>query len=233
MPNTFASDADQSPWRRRFDAIYVALRQRITTLEYAPGVRLDVDRLSQEFGVSRTPVRNVLQRLETEGLVRTRHGVGTIVAPVDLKEWRQAMMLRIELASLIGRLKPCRITPELAGVTREAFHTAERLPDERDPVSFAKIDMQAHAAVCRVVGNDILRRVHDEMYFRTARMRILFLRDQSWTREVLLLARDLGRLHEAMETGHAEGVGTAVRASLLELLVRMEPQLAAQRSRKT
>ncbi len=65
--------------RERADRIYRILRDRICLLEYAPGSLISEEELAQEFEVSRTPVRRVLGRLESEGLVQSVHGVGTLV----------------------------------------------------------------------------------------------------------------------------------------------------------
>ena len=70
--------ADSSPWRVRFRAIYEDLRKKIILLDFPPGTRLDVEALAREHDVSRTPIRTVIQRLESEGLAITRHGVGTV-----------------------------------------------------------------------------------------------------------------------------------------------------------
>ena len=78
-----------SPSRERFERIYRTLRDRICLLEYPPGARLSEEELAEEFAISRTPVRRVLGRLESEGLIEARHGVGTIVTDVELEELAQ------------------------------------------------------------------------------------------------------------------------------------------------
>lgn len=227
LPSTFSSSEDQSPWRRRFDSIYQALRARITTLEYAPGARLDIDALSSEFGVSRTPVRNVLQRLDPEGLVRTRHGVGTIVAPLDLDDIHQAIRLRIELASLIGKFSP----DSVAAITAQKLHQVSldvaQLHGAIDPVLFAETDMRVHEAICTMVANPLLRRIYDEMYFRTARLRTCVLPDQAWSHEVSALARDIELILDAMERNDFDGVAALVGNSVHETFARVEGAVRA------
>src|SRR5690606_4509453 len=92
--------------RERFDRIYKALRMRICLLDYPPGERLREEDLAEEFGVSRTPIRRVLVKLEAEGLLRSIHGVGTIVTDIDVDELEQVYQLRVELAEMIGKLSP-------------------------------------------------------------------------------------------------------------------------------
>ena len=100
--------------RERFERIYRILRDRICLLEYAPGSHLSEEELAQEFEISRTPVRRVLARLESEGLVQSVHGVGTIVTDVDIEELQQVYHLRMELAELIGKLCPIVRAPPRA-----------------------------------------------------------------------------------------------------------------------
>jgi DNA-binding GntR family transcriptional regulator len=84
--------------RERFERIYKTIRDRICLLEYEPGARLAEEELAREFEVSRTPIRRVLARLEGEGLLESRHGVGTFVTDVDLDALGQVFQLRMELA---------------------------------------------------------------------------------------------------------------------------------------
>ena len=109
-----AHDVDEpraSAARERFDRLYTTLRDRICLLEYPPGTRLSEEALAEEFGVSRTPLRRVLGWLESQGLLQSVQGVGTIVTDVDIEELTQVYQLRMELAELLGKLSP--ILPEL------------------------------------------------------------------------------------------------------------------------
>ena len=84
---SFPAEIDDRPLpqvRERFERMYKAIRDRICLLEYEPGARLSEEELAREFGVSRTPLRRVLSRLESEGLLESRHGVGTFVTDVDI-----------------------------------------------------------------------------------------------------------------------------------------------------
>jgi DNA-binding GntR family transcriptional regulator len=115
----FVADTAERPVsvsRGRFERIYRTIRDRICLIEYEPGARLAEEELAREFGVSRTPLRRVLSRLEVEGLLESRHGVGTFVIDVELEELVPVYKLRMELAGLIGKLEPVPRTP--ADLTR-------------------------------------------------------------------------------------------------------------------
>ena len=82
--------------------IYESMRQRIAIRHYPPGAWLKEQEIAAEFGVSRTPVRQALQQLETEGLVEIKNGVGVRVTEVDDAALDQIYLLRLELVALIG-----------------------------------------------------------------------------------------------------------------------------------
>src|SRR5437762_504666 len=100
-----------SPARERFEQLYRTIRDRICLFDYPPGGRLSEEELAEEFSVSRTPVRRVLARLEADGLIEARHGVGNFVTSVQVDELTQLYQLRMELAVLMGRLSPIPRSP--------------------------------------------------------------------------------------------------------------------------
>src|SRR5262245_15473719 len=88
------------------EEIHGTIRDRICLLEYEPGSLLREAALATEFGVSRTPIREILQKLAQEGLVESRNGVGTLVKPLDFKEIEDIYEMRLRIAPLIGELSP-------------------------------------------------------------------------------------------------------------------------------
>ncbi|MEM8689161.1 MAG: winged helix-turn-helix domain-containing protein [Pseudomonadota bacterium] len=71
--------------KQRAKQIYEELRERICLLDYKPGEIIKERDLADEFGVSRTPLRRVLQMLENDGLIQSKQGHGTVVAEIDLQ----------------------------------------------------------------------------------------------------------------------------------------------------
>src|SRR6266404_2003907 len=127
--------------RERFDRIYKSSRDRICLLEYEPGTRLAEEELAQEFGVSRTPIRSVLSRLEGVGLLPSRHGAGTFVTDVDIEALTQVFQLRMELAVLLGKLDPIARSPEDIDRVRSLLGRCHALTGELDPREFARLNM--------------------------------------------------------------------------------------------
>jgi DNA-binding GntR family transcriptional regulator len=149
--------------------IHALLRDRICLLDYRPGCILREHDLAAEFGVSRTPIREALQRLAIEGLVEIRNGVGTIVTLLDLDELHDIYRLRTEMAVLLGRmgLRPCMPADieNLEGLLKEA----EQLKTSYSVGKYWDINHQLHFVISDLILNRTLRELWNSLYFKTAR----------------------------------------------------------------
>jgi len=214
--------------RERFNTIYLTLRDRICLLDYAPGTRLGEEELAREFGVSRTPLRRVLSRLESEGLVESRHGVGTFVTTADLPSLIQTYRLRMELAPLIGKLDP--IAPDGAALDRiralmDACDAARQAPDPRE---FARMNMLFFQQVVEIIGNQPLREITERLYYLTHRIWLTFMPQLNLAAETDAFLREMTDTLAALEMGDLEAVGYIRRNHISMSLRRMttfEPQV--------
>lgn len=222
----WGDDAADTPSRRRFRAIHRLLRQRITLLEYPPGMRLDIDRLAAELNVSRTPIRSVLLQLEFEGLVSTRHGVGTSVIAVDTAHLREAVEMRLQLAELIGELDPLPAGPGAIRMLEEALAACDSLRHAPDYRKFAETDILLHEAICSVIGSSLLKKTYNELYYRTARMWFHFLPKLDWAQEVTIFASDIDQTLGAMRRGDTRAVGFLVRNAVSAAAIRLDSLIA-------
>src|SRR5690606_6684711 len=155
---------------RDFTSIYETLRERVALMDYAPGSLLSENRLAQEFGVSRTPIRTVLQRLEFDGLVSVVRGVGTVVAPIDTMYLKQVYALRLKLLDVIAELgvKPAAVDEVRELKELHAAVLAMEEPGARR--EFARAYLRFDAAVTRAIGNEPLREIADRLFYLTARV---------------------------------------------------------------
>lgn len=94
------------------DAILDQLRREIITLERAPGAMLDEASLCSEFDISRTPMREILRRLDGEGYVQVRENRGAIVSPMDMQSMRQFFLTAPMIYASISRLAAEHARPE-------------------------------------------------------------------------------------------------------------------------
>lgn len=86
------------------EEVYQRLQQQIITLALAPGQKLNDQELAEAFGVSRTPVREALKKLEEEGLVVAKRGSRTNVTMLDATKARQTFPIFATLHALAARL---------------------------------------------------------------------------------------------------------------------------------
>lgn len=180
--------------------VFRALRESICTLEKPFGTVLREVELAEEFGVSRTPVRQALHQLAAIGLVETRNGVGTIVTAGDPETLEDIYRLRIQLTGLIGQFatKPC---PEKAARTMRALHAkVVDLEPARSPLDFWKLNERRHKIVTGIVENQELRALHHLYYFKVAPFWFrLFLENPE--REFAYLVREVQETAYWMEQG--------------------------------
>ena len=225
--NTDLDDKPKSQARERFDAIYVALRDRICLLDYAPGARLGEEDLAQEFGVSRTPLRRVLSRLESEGLLETRQGVGTFVTTFDMEGLRATYRLRLELASLIGRLDPLPPTPESLTRIRAMIARLEAMSGP-DPRNMAQLFLDFYQETHALIGNPPLREITERLYFLTHRIYLTLMPRMDHEAEAEVFRREMAETLAAMEIGDTEAVGLIRRTHISLCLRRMALAVAQE-----
>ncbi len=198
-----------SPARNRFVALHGLLRARICLLQYPPGSVLAEEQLAAEFGVSRTPIRRVLAHLEADGLVETRHGVGTVVTDPDLDTLRQIYQLRMRLAELIGELEPlARLQSDLdrVSVILRGLDDLSRQPAP-DAAAFAKLNMAFTDELMAAIGNNALREVSARLYYQTARLVLKRIGQLDLLQEIETFRQEVRDILAAMERGDMRAVG--------------------------
>lgn len=123
---------------------YSLILQAIDDGTYKPGDRLVESELADRFGVSRTPVREALQRLETQSLL-TRDGRSLIVASLDHNQLAELYTVRAELEGLAARLAAKHATVEEVRVLRDMV--AEDLNLVNDPKALSRANKRFHKQI--------------------------------------------------------------------------------------
>lgn len=222
MTSRPANDSAERPTaRERFEHIYRILRDRICLLDYSPGARLSEEELANEFAISRTPVRRVLVRLESEGLVEACHGVGTIVTDPDIEELAQVYHLRLELAQLIGKLSPIPWTEadleRLRALIRRCGADMHR-PDQR---AFLRLNMDFFQTVNMMTGNQPLREINERLYFQVSRVVLKLMPRLGLVEEYAAFRREMEEVLAAAEIGDWDSIGHIRRAHISMSFRRM------------
>ncbi|MCU0911340.1 MAG: GntR family transcriptional regulator [Rhodobacteraceae bacterium] len=209
--------------RNRFERMHDEIRTRIVLLDYAPGERLSEEALAAEFGISRTPLRRVLARLESEGLLQSVHGVGTFVTDVDIAELAQTYRLRLELAELTGKLDPVPPDDALWEDFRALSARSKALIAAPDPRRFAQLNMDFFLALLRLTANEPLREISERLYFQTTRiwLKSVFASLIDLTDEVLVFDREIEDILRALRIGDLHAAALIQRAHISMSFERM------------
>ncbi|EFL22212.1 GntR-family transcriptional regulator [Streptomyces himastatinicus ATCC 53653] len=195
------------PLRER---VYEALLELITTRALRPGQHLVESELASQLGVSRQPVREALQRLNTEGWVDLRPAQGAFVHEPTEEEADQLLTVRTLLEAEAARLAAAGAGPEGVAALEEVCATGERAVLDDDVDGAVAANAEFHATVMALAGNavlaDLAAQVHRRVrwyYTPVARQR----GKQSWIEHRELIAaiarRDERRATEIMRA-HTE-----------------------------
>ncbi len=149
--------------------IYNELKRRIIELEYKPGATIVEKLLTEEFGVSRTPVREAIIKLSQNGLLEQIPRVGTFVTKIDLLSVKHAYEVKKNLEGLAAELAAQRAnSSEIA----ELFAIVERfkhyniVEDYKDCI---RDDQRFHQVTRVAAGNPMLVEILDSLNIKTAR----------------------------------------------------------------
>ena len=156
------------------DDVYESLRRAIVDGTFAPGERLKDPQLEEWLGVSRTPIREALLRLERAGLVITQPGRATTVAPFDLTSTISAQQVAAAMHELAAQLA----VPTITGAHIEAMVTANAAfalaLDELDADAAMDADHAFHSVFVEASGNRLIEDVLEHttpVLHRVERMR--------------------------------------------------------------
>ncbi|HJW75315.1 MAG TPA: GntR family transcriptional regulator [Thermoleophilia bacterium] len=146
--------------------IYESLHRRIVTNEFLPGLPISENEIATHYGVSRTPVREALRRLEQDRLVtRGRGGRGYNVRVFDLDEMDEVYEVRIALEELALRTLAARLTPQLE---ESLWHVWRTTPETGTPQEALAGDEHFHRALAEAAGNrallEFLERVNHRIH---------------------------------------------------------------------
>ena len=162
----------KTPHVSRADEVYEQLKRDVAEFNLVPGDRFTENEISERLGVSRTPVRQALFRLQQEGYVEVLFRSGWRVLPFDFDQFEQLYDLRMVLETTAAH----RLCEDGQRVDRELLEklnaiwlvpAAER---SSDTVQVAQWDEEFHCALVAAAGNAEMARVHRDV---TDRIRII------------------------------------------------------------
>ena len=180
------------------DVVFNTLRQAILRGELKPGTRLMEIQLANKLGVSRTPIREAIRKLELEGLVLMTPRKGAEVAEITEKNMLDVLEVRKALDELATELACDRITSRQLEELKAAEHVFEDAIDTGDITKIAEADVVFHDVIFAATDNkrlvNLLSNLREQMY----RYRIEYLKNPKYHSK---LVSEHKQLIEAIENG--------------------------------
>lgn len=167
------------------DVVFNTLRQAILKGELKPGERLMEIALAERLGVSRTPIREAMRKLELEGLVVMIPRRGAQVANITEKDLNDVLEVRIALENVAIEKACKRMSEEQMGQLMFAAKEFERTTTEGNLVKLAEADVAFHEIIYKASDNVRLIQVLNNLREQIYRYRVEYLKDEE-TRNLLV-----------------------------------------------
>ena len=201
------------PRRSRADDVYDQLKRDVAAFQLVPGDRFTEHEICERLGVSRTPVRQALFRLQQERFVEVLFRSGWRVLPFDFEQFEQLYDLRMVLeTAAVNRICDDGRRVDRAQLARLAevwlVPAAER---SSDAVQVAQLDEQFHCALVAAAGNAEMARVHRDV---TERIRIV--RRLDFTKQLRIDAtyEEHAKILRAVQRKRGDAATTLLRAHI-------------------
>ncbi|PLC42105.1 GntR family transcriptional regulator [Ralstonia pickettii] len=207
--------------------VYLSLRERIVEMELLPGTRIVEKDLAEEFGTSRTPVHEAVQRLAEEGLIDVQARVGTFVSRIPLNTLEEAMLVRSALEVAIIEKAAERMTPEGIHKLNVELERQAQCVREGNRRGFFRTDEAFHATLAELSGYPGVWQIILEVKTQIDRYRLLTLPLEGRMTEVLAEHR---AVIDALASNNPKSAVRAMREHLdhvlpvLEITRRQRPE---------
>ena len=149
--------------RPLYEDVAERLREQIFAHELAPGSWLDEQSLALAFGISRTPMREAIKVLASEGLVTTKMNKGAYVTQVDRQDLEQIFTVLSLLEGQAAKETAIRATEEQLTKLDDLHHRLEKAAADRDLEQFFEINVRFHDLIQEIAGNKWMNGVINDL----------------------------------------------------------------------
>ncbi|NGN68495.1 GntR family transcriptional regulator [Streptomyces sp. A7024] len=220
MPAPAPAPIKRAPAAER---VYAHVKEAVLDRRYEGGMLLTEGELAEAVGVSRTPVREALLRLEAEGLLRLYPKKGALVLPVSAQEIADVVETRL----LVEEHATRKVMPAPAALLERLEELLDELKEHvaaGELTAAVKADRCFHAAIVKHAGNDILVRLYDQLRDRQLRMGVAMVQSDPGRMEITI--REHAEILTALRAGDADAAVATVHHHVagVRSLLRGEPR---------
>lgn len=204
------------------DVLVERLRDLLTEGEFPPGEKINEKALTEAFGVSRTPLREALKVLASEGLVTLTPNRGARVAKLSEEDLDDVFPVLMSLEGLAGRLACERMSDGEIGRVEALQARMEKEFEDGDRSAYFHTNQEIHEAILEGSQNEVLITTHRSLAGRIRRARYLAnMSPERWRQAVdehraildALKSRDIARISDLL-VAHLSNKLESVRASI-------------------
>lgn len=213
------------------DDLYKDLKRQILTMELEPGSSLDETRLSEEYEISRTPLRDVFRRLAGEGYLNIVNNRGASVSPMDHKTLRNFFMTAPMLYAAIGRLAADNAKPAQIDAMQKAQDEFREAALKYDGKGLTYWNDQFHTVMGDMADNLYLKPSYERLLIDHARISQTFYSSklENFESDLEEAAGHHDEMLSCIKEGNAEGMVKLIKQhwalshEQMEMFVRPDP----------
>lgn len=207
------------------DVVFNTLRQAILKGELEPGERLMEIQLADRLGVSRTPIREAIRKLELEGLVLMIPRKGAEVAKISEKSLRDVLEIRRSLDALAIELCIERMSEEDIQSLTDAQEVFRQSVENSEPMTIAENDEHFHDVIYNSTNNQRLVQMLNNLREQMYRYRLEYIKDAD-KRQILVLEHD--QILKAIKERNVAEAKIAIRAHVDNQVITVSKNIKEQ-----
>ena len=156
------------------EIVYEELKLLILTGKISPGMRLMEEELAEDMGVSRTPIREAIRKLEKEGLITIEPRRGAYVSQISTNDMVEILEVRQNMEGLAAALAAARMTDEEKAKLRQIALDYEIAVESGDMAEMIKCDTKFHHFIVEATKNKILIQMVEQLQELVLRFRYIY-----------------------------------------------------------
>lgn len=176
---------DRTNLRSLRGKVFTQLENDILNGKYQPGESLIETRLSEELGVSRTPIREAIRQLELEGLVQSTPNKGAVVTGISGKDIEDIYTIRTMIEGLAARWAAEKLTTEEIEELKEAVELEEFYTNKNDTNHMLLLDSKFHEIIFKASKSKLLMQILSMLHHYIQRARVASLQSPDRAKRAL------------------------------------------------
>ena len=155
---------------------YRVLKRAIIRGDLTPNSKLILSEIAQSLGISNTPIREAVNKLASDGLVKIIPNKGIIIKEINIDDFQEILQVRAFLDGMIAKLSVEKITDKEIDDMMEITHEMEQCVKEDDRLTYNDLDIKFHDFLLTIAGNNTLKKIYNNLIVHGHRFRLRTLK---------------------------------------------------------